>query len=172
MAGASHLVLVGLPGAGKTTVGRALAARLGRPFVDLDARITARAGLSVAEIFASQGEARFRELERQATKEIAAAAAPMVVAPGGGWVVVPGLVALLRPPSRLVWLRLSPQSALARMGASVLDRPLLAGDDPLAALTGILATREAAYLQSDHTVSVETMTVDEVVDAIVTLARP
>lgn len=172
MARAAHLVLVGLPGAGKTTVGRALAARLGWEFVDLDAQIAARTGLSIPQLFATQGEARFRELERQMTEELAAAHSPRVVAPGGGWITVPGLVELLRPPAQLVWLRLSPEVALSRMGASVQDRPLLAGDDPLATLTALLAAREPAYLQSNHTVSVELMTLEQVVDAIVPLARP
>lgn len=169
---AAHIVLVGIPGAGKSTVGRELAARLQWPFVDVDAEIAARERLSVREIFATRGEAHFRALEREATERLALAATPAVVAPGGGWITVPGLVDLLRPPARLIWLRVSPARALERLGKGVERRPLLSGPDPLAALTAILGAREAFYLQADHVVSVETMTPFAAVEHIVALARP
>jgi len=168
----AHLVLVGIPGAGKSTVGRELARQLQWTFVDLDEEIVARAGLSVREIFAAHGEQQFRTLEREVTEQLARSASPMVVAPGGGWITVPGLVALLRPPSRLIWLRISPAVALRRLGPDVASRPLLAGADPFGALTALAAAREAFYLQADHTLSVDSMTLDEVVRAILPLARP
>jgi shikimate kinase len=170
--GAAHLILVGIPGAGKSSVGRALAERLHRPFLDLDELITTREGLSVGEIFAAHGEAHFRALERAATEKLAREREPMVVAPGGGWITVPGLVDIVRPPSTLVWLQLSPACALERLGAAVSGRPLLAGPDPFASLTALLAEREIFYLQADHTVSVETMTPSGTVEAILALARP
>lgn len=169
---AAHLVLVGIPGAGKTTVARDLAARLQWPFVDLDEEIAARECMSVRDIFATRGEAHFRSLERAATERLAAAEIPAVVAPGGGWITVPGLVELVRPPSRLVWLRVSPERALERLGEGVEARPLLSGPEPLAALTAILTAREAFYLQANHTVSVEMMTPLDAVEAILALARP
>lgn len=172
MGQAAHIVLVGIPGAGKSTVGRELAARLQWPFVDLDEEIEASEGMSVREIFAARGEAHFRALERGMTERLARAETPMVVAPGGGWIAIPGLVALLRPPSRLIWLQLSPARALERIGAGVEGRPLLSGPDPLGALTAILSARETFYLQADHTVSVETMTPSATVEHIVALARP
>ncbi|MDP1890773.1 MAG: shikimate kinase [Gemmatimonadaceae bacterium] len=172
MGRAAHIVLVGIPGAGKSTVGRALAARLQWPFVDLDEDIAAREGMRVRDIFATHGEVRFRALEREATERLALAEAPAVVAPGGGWITVPGLVELLNPPARLIWLRLSPERALERLGEGVKARPLLDGPDPLAALTVILTAREALYLQADHTVSVEMMTPLDAVEAILALARP
>ena len=128
--------------------------------------------MSVGEIFAAHGEQRFRALEREATERVASSASPMVIAPGGGWITVPGMVALLRPPARLVWLRISPVGALRRLGPDVTSRPLLAGADPLGALTALVAAREALYLQADHTLSVDSMTLDEVVRAILPLARP
>ena len=172
MGRAAHLVLVGIPGAGKSTVARALAARLQWPFVDVDDEIAAREGMSVRDIFATRGEAHFRALEREATERLALAEAPSVVAPGGGWITVPGLVALLRPPARLIWLRVSPEQAMARLGKGVEGRPLLSGPDPLTALTAILTARETFYLQADHAVSVEMMTPLDAVEAILALARP
>ena len=128
--------------------------------------------MSVRDIFATRGEAHFRALEREATERLALAEAPAVVAPGGGWITVPGLVELVRPPARLIWLRVSPERALERLGEGVEARPLLSGRDPLAALTAILTAREAFYLQADHTVSVELMTPIDAVEAILALARP
>lgn len=172
MARAAHLILVGLPGAGKSTVGRLLASALQWPFVDLDERIAERAKMSVREIFATHGEAAFRAFERDVTLDLAAADTPMVIAPGGGWITVPGMIDAVRPPSRLIWLRVAPARAIERLGTEVSTRPLLAGENPLASLTAILAVREAFYLQSDHTVSVDSMAPREVVDAILPLARP
>ncbi len=168
---AAHLILVGIPGAGKSTVGRALAQRLQRPFVDLDEWIVEHTGRSVGEIFALHGEAHFRALERAATERLASEMVPLVAAPGGGWITVPGLVDLVRPPAQLIWLRVAPARALERLGGGVLARPMLAGPDPLTALTAILAVREAAYMQSDHTVSVDLMTPTDAVEAILALAR-
>lgn len=169
---AAHLFLVGIPGAGKSTVGRELAQRLQRPFVDLDAEIEERAGVPVSGIFAALGEQRFREMEREATERLAGAAEAFVVAPGGGWITVPGLVALVRPPSLLVWLRVSPALALQRLGTTVSSRPLLAVPEPHVALAALAASREPFYLQADHTVSVDSMTPAQVVDAILALAHP
>ena len=168
---AAHLILVGIPGAGKSTVGREVARRLGWRFVDLDEEIVAREGMSVREIFAEHGETYFRALERAATVRLAHSTSAAVVAPGGGWITVPGLVGLVRPPSRLIWLQVSPSRALERLGDAVRTRPLLAGADPKAALSALLAAREAFYLQADHTLSVETMAASEAADAILPLAR-
>lgn len=165
-----HLVLVGLPGSGKTTIGRAVAAELGRSFLDFDDEIERRAGVSVAEIFSSLGEAHFRNLERRLTDELRAVG-NCVLAPGGGWVANPGCVAALRPPAMLVYLQLDPARALKRMAGDVVVRPLLRTHDPGAAITKLLHDREPLYLLADHTVKVDFMPPPKVIASIVALAR-
>lgn len=158
----AHLVLVGLPGAGKSTVGALVADRLGIPFVDLDVEVERLAGRPVREIFALDGEATFRAMEREATRRLVERS-PTVVAPGGGWITQPGTVALLRPPGRIIHLRVSPPTALLRMGASVGLRPLLAGDDPLAALEALEGARRSSYATADAVLDTETLSLQELV---------
>ena len=165
----SHLILVGLPGAGKTAVGERAAAVLGVPFLDFDREIERREGKSVAAIFAGEGEGRFRELERALTTELAGRE-PMVLSPGGGWITSPGVAVLLRPPARVVYLKVSPGAALARMGAEHAARPLLRGPDPLAALRALLRSREALYEQADHVIDTELIDMQSVTRAVVALA--
>jgi shikimate kinase len=142
---APHVVLVGLPGSGKTTVGRALAAELGRPFLDFDEEIERREGRSVGRIFAERGASYFRALEWQLTEEMRVAGGGMVLAPGGGWVTIPGVVELLRPPAVVVYLATRPATALGRMGPRRDLRPLLAAPDPEAALADLLEQRDDRY---------------------------
>ena len=160
---------MGLPGSGKSTVGSAVAAELGWPFVDLDAEIVRQAGRSVAELFAVRGEAHFRELERRATLELRNAP-PAVIAPGGGWVTVPDTVALLRPPARMAYLRVSTAVALHRLRRTVGTRPLLRSD-PAVALAGLLGAREGAYETADIVVDTELLTPQQVTKKIVALVR-
>jgi shikimate kinase len=164
-----HLILVGLPGAGKTTLGRAVATKLGRSFLDFDTELERRELASVAEIFASRGEPYFRALERALTEELFEVG-HMVLAPGGGWVANPGCLELLRPPARTIYLKARPAALVARMGASVSGRPTISRADPVAELARLLAAREPMYLQSDHTVDTEMMPVPKLVDIIVELA--
>jgi len=98
-----NLVLIGMPGAGKTTVGRSCAAALGREFVDLDAVIVSRAGRPIADIFAADGEAAFRRMEKEVTREFAARTG-LVIAAGGGTVLDPDNVRALRQNGRLALL--------------------------------------------------------------------
>ncbi|HET7459560.1 MAG TPA: shikimate kinase [Gemmatimonadaceae bacterium] len=163
-------MLVGLPGAGKSTVGRRAALRLRRPFVDLDVEIERREGRTVAELFAERGEAYFRERELAATEALRGARESSIVAPGGGWVMVPGAVALLRPPGRIIHLAVSPERAMARLGRSQTVRPLLDRPDPLAVLESLLRARGEAYEAcADHVVRTDLLTVQQVTDAVVEL---
>jgi shikimate kinase len=163
-----HLILVGLPGAGKTTVGRAVAEKLGRPFLDFDEEIVRREGMSIAEIFALKGEGHFRELERRLTKELAVTDG-MVVAPGGGWIANADVVRIVRPPATLVYLEVSPAVALARLGPERRTRPLLQRPEPLSELTKLLTERRQAYATADATVSTELLSLQEVISTVAKL---
>ena len=146
----SHLVLVGLMGAGKSTVGKRCAARLGRPFVDTDDVVVATAGQPIPEIFAAGGEARFREIERGVVADVAASPEPLVIACGGGVVLDPDNRRVLRASGVVVWLRASAEVLARRVGSGA-NRPLLA-DDPLGTLRRLERLREPAYEAAAHCV--------------------
>jgi shikimate kinase len=164
-----HLVLVGLPGAGKSTIGRAVAERLGRTFLDFDLEIERREGKSIVEIFGEKGEGHFRELERVLTEELRLMG-NMVLAPGGGWVSNPEVIRLIRPPARLVYLRVRPETALKRLGSDRSSRPLLSRPDPLGELRRLLNQRKAAYESADHVIEVELLGFEEVIKRVASLA--
>ena len=167
--GKPHVILVGLPGSGKSAVGEALAARLNRSFLDFDREIERREGASIAEIFAMRGEPYFRQQEMELTLELRQCG-NMVVAPGGGWVTNKGVVEVIRPPSRLIYLRVTPETALRRLGAQRAARPLLSRPDPLGELRRLLSQREKLYGEADHVVSAEVFSIQRVVDKLVELA--
>lgn len=165
-----HLVLVGLPGAGKSTIGRLLARKLGRPFLDFDHELERRTGKSVQRIFAELGESEFRRLEVELTRELAAAP-PMVLAPGGGWITNEGVIDLLRPPGYLIHLRVTPEVALRRLLRSKIVRPLLKKSDPGEALVSLWEARSDLYGRADHTLDVETLSPQQVTDRLLEIAR-
>jgi shikimate dehydrogenase len=139
--------LAGMMGAGKSTVGAALAARLGWRFVDVDRAIEARHGTSIGKLFAARGEATFRAIEKQTIAALAEDRRT-VVSLGGGALIDPETRALLRRAGRLVYLSARVETLLARLAHEVEERPLLAGLDPAARrarLEGLLAARAPAY---------------------------
>jgi shikimate kinase len=162
-------VLVGLPGAGKSTIGRAVAERLSRTFIDFDQEIERREGKSIVEIFGEKGEGHFRALEHTLTDELRHTG-NMVLAPGGGWVTNADTVALLRPPAQLIYLRVRPETALKRLGADRSTRPLLTRPDPMGELQRLLAARKAAYESADHVIEAELLDAEEVIRRVAALA--
>ncbi len=138
------LVLVGAPGAGKTTVGLVLADRLGVAFADVDAVIVDRVGKPVAEIFADDGEAAFRALEELVTAELLGPGETGVLALGGGAVLSPVTRAALRG-RRVVWLRIGLGAAVKRVGMDT-ARPLLLGN-VRGRLLGLLNERAPLYAE-------------------------
>ena len=161
----SQVVLVGLPGAGKSTVGKILADLLGWSYCDFDKEIEAEVGLTVAEIFAREGEARFRELEANLTKRLASQH-QVVFAPGGGWITKPALLTLLADDAAVVWLRVQPETALARLRAPGVSRPLLQVPDALGRLQSLLAGREQYYERANVAFDTDEHTPREVADLI------
>ena len=160
-----HLILIGLMGAGKTTVGRACAERLGRPFVDTDELVEAAAGASVAALFADAGEERFRELERAAVADACASPQPLVVACGGGAVLDPENRRRLRGAGFVVWLRAPVATLAGRIGDGA-SRPLLHGD-PAGNLARLEHLRAPAYEAGAHcTIDTDGLGPDAVADAV------
>src|SRR2546423_297562 len=152
--GKPHLVLVGLPGAGKTTVGAMVAEKLGRTFLDFDAEIERREGMPISQIFGERGEQGFRQLERKITEELRDFG-NMVLAPGGGWATDPDVVALIRPPAGMIYLRVRPETALKRLAGAAGSRPLLNRPDPLAELQKLFEARRQIYQSADHEIGTE-----------------
>lgn len=142
------IVLVGLMGAGKTSIGKRLAARLGLPFHDADSEIEAAAGLSVAEIFARYGEAAFRDGERRVIARLLAGP-PIVLATGGGaWMDAQTRAAVRLSGARSVWLRCRLPTLLRRV-AGRRERPLLNDADPAEVLTRLMAQRHPVYAEAE-----------------------
>jgi shikimate kinase len=168
MSMAKHLVLIGLMGAGKTSVGRECAQRLGRPFVDTDDLVTTAAQMSVEGIFETGGESEFRRLERVAIADVCASPEPLVVACGGGSVLDPENRRALRAAGLVVWLRAPAPTLIARVGNGA-TRPLLR-DEPAATLARLERLREPTYEAAAHAqVDTDDLGVRAVADAVLSV---
>jgi len=144
----SNIILTGFMGTGKTAIGREIAARLGRPFVDLDDVIVERAGKTIQDIFAQDGEPAFRALERAICQEMSVPAG-LVIATGGGAVLDPANREALAAGGTVVCLEAAPPAILARVGDNN-DRPLLTGPERQARIVALLAQRADAYATLPH----------------------
>ena len=171
------LVLVGLPGSGKSAVGRRIAARHGASFVDLDDQIEHTAGRRIPEIFASDGEAEFRRLERDA---VAALGPPdpgptlrRVISPGGGAIVDPVNRWTLYRGRLPVWLDVRPEVLGQRLRRSPNVRPLVQGGDPVGRIRQLAAARERFYAAANRVNGVAELSgVIEAVERLVDRRRP
>ncbi|HMA21783.1 MAG TPA: shikimate kinase [Gemmatimonadaceae bacterium] len=149
-----NVILVGLSGSGKTSIGRAAARELHWPFIDFDIEIEHRQHASIARIFERHGEQKFRELEQELTRELVTCSG-MVMSAGGGWVTNRESVALLRQTGRIIYLRASPELLVARLATARVRRPLLEGDNPLDVLTRLYESRRALYEEADLVIDTE-----------------
>jgi len=163
-----HIVLIGLPGAGKSTVGKMVAERLHTAFVDIDSILNRKEGKPISMIFAEKGEPAFREMER---KEVAAALAnEPVIAPGGGWAAQPGALDSAKPRGYIVYLKARAEVAAGRAEPSG-TRPVLMGDDPLARMKDLFTQRDPFYAKADATVLTEAKSAENVAAEVVKLAQ-
>lgn len=163
-----HAILIGLPGAGKSTVGRSVAKSLGRGFLDFDDEISRSEGKSVATIFSERGESYFRKLEMDLTRALAQRSG-LIVAPGGGWICQPGVPELLGGTGRTIYLRVTPEAVFQRL-RRISERPLLAGGDPLGKLRELYSARREAYEKADYVVDAEKLSKDELITEVARIA--
>lgn len=146
MSGPALVALVGLPGSGKSTVGRQLARRLGRPFIDTDQVIEQRVGLSIREFFEREGEESFRDLEESVIDELTLGE-PCVLSTGGGAVLRLANRQHLKQRTQAVYLHSAPEEVFRRLRHDR-NRPLLQVPDPLARLRELYALRDPLYRES------------------------
>ena len=158
------IALLGVRGAGKTTIGRQLAKRRRMAFVELDRRIEQAADLSLGEMFALHGEDYYRRIEREVLQEVLNEERPMVLATGGGLVASPGTFAMLRQSAVTVWLRASPEDHWNRVVRQGDRRPMADHPQAMADLRSLLAARESLYALADHTIDTSETGVDKVVE--------
>ena len=160
------IVLVGLMGAGKTSIGRLLAARIGLDFVDADSEIEAAAGTTIEEIFAHEGEAVFRSGERRVIARLLAGA-PRVIATGGGAFMDPETRAAVHAKGTSVWLR-ADLDTLAKRTSRRGGRPLLKNGDPREILARLIDQRYPVYAEADITVDTGEEAPEQVVERVIT----
>ncbi len=159
-----NLILTGFMGTGKSTLGRVLAYRWNRPFVDTDELIEKSTRKTIAEIFAENGEAEFRRLEREVV-ESKLPASGAIISCGGGLPIPDGMADLLKTKGVVVTLFASAESILRRTRNRT-HRPLLQGEDPEAIIRKLMAEREPAYLRCGTSVFSDGRTVQQMVEAV------
>jgi shikimate kinase len=164
--GRRSIVLVGMMGVGKSSIGRRLAARLGIPFVDADSEIEKAAGMSIAEFFTRHGEPSFRSGEARVIARLLESG-PQVLATGGGAVMNADTRAAIKAKGVSVWLSADFDVLMRRINKRKNDRPMLQTDDPAATLRELLVAREPVYAQSDLTVQSREVPHEAVVTEIV-----
>lgn len=160
-----NIVLIGLMGSGKTTLGRHIAAKSGMEFVDTDELIIQKAGKPISKIFEDEGELFFRDLESEAVKE-ASEKTGAVISTGGGAVLREENIENLKKTGVLFYLKASPEALYERVKDDD-SRPLLRGDDPVGILRRILIARSSYYGQADFTINTGQLSPEQASDKII-----
>jgi shikimate kinase len=163
-----HIVLIGMMGSGKSTIGRAYAERIGRPFFDTDQMVEAKARRAVREIFATDGESAFRALETSVLIDALQRQTPSVIAAAGGAVLAPENRAAMHVSARVVWLRATPATLAHRVGhrGSRGHRPLI-DENPLVRITQLVHDRQELYIETaDVIIDVDLLNKPNVLDAL------
>jgi len=163
----SSIALIGFMGVGKTAVGKALAEKLSRKFVEMDTLIEQKAGKSIPEVFQQDGEIAFRELEIEVTKEVSKGK-NQVIACGGGVVLNKINIDRLKKESVLVYLTASPEVILKRTSGDGDKRPLLQASDKTAVIREMLSFRQPFYERAaDITIDTSQMDINAIVEQII-----
>ncbi|MER2554606.1 MAG: helix-turn-helix transcriptional regulator [Thauera sp.] len=147
-----RIALIGLRGAGKSTLGRRLAAELGFHFVELDAEIERDTGMPMGEIFALYGQAGYRRIEQRCLRQVLERSEPLVLAASGGIVSQTDTYDLLLSRCLTIWLRTTPEEHMQRVTAQGDLRPMAGSDEAMEDLRRILVAREQQYLRADHVI--------------------
>jgi XRE family transcriptional regulator, aerobic/anaerobic benzoate catabolism transcriptional regulator len=163
---AGRIALIGLRGAGKTTLGAALAEHLGVPFIELDREIERESGVSLATIFDFYGQAGFRRMERRCLERVIETHPRFVLATGGSIVSEPATFERLLAACYTIWLRAAPAEHMERVVAQGDMRPMAGNRESMADLQRILANREPLYRRADATVDTSGKTPSETVDLL------
>ncbi len=164
-----HVVLVGLPGSGKSTVGHLAAEKLGAPLIDIDLLLVREMGMPIAQMFGMVGEVKFRQMEREAVRT-ARTREGCVIVPGGGWAAQPGELDAARADSLLLYLKCDAKVAANRTEQGQ-DRPLVMGSDPEQQIRKLLAEREPFYRLADYVLEAGKGSAEKVAEEVVQHAR-
>lgn len=169
--GGPLVALLGLRGAGKTAIGSRAARRLGVPFLELDALVCERAGMSLPELFELHGTEYYRRLEREELARLVAQGTRAILATGGGLVTDHATFGLLRRSALTIWLRATPEDHWNRVVAQGDARPMANRADAMRELRSLLRARRALYELADHAVDTSALGLERAVDRVVRLAR-
>ena len=161
-----NISLIGMMGSGKTTVGKLLAARTGRRFLDVDTVIEQERGMTIAEIFSGAGEREFRRLEKEAVEKLLKTD-NMVVSTGGGLAADIENMDRLKKMGPVIWLYASPEETLKRVGGTE-KRPLLNVEEPEKRIKSILSARESCYSRADFRIDTTGKTPEQITEEILT----
>lgn len=165
---ARRLALIGLRGAGKTTLGKALAEIWGVRFVELAREAEQEAGMSLADLFETAGQTGFRQYERRALERALSRSGPAVLAVGGGIVAEPATYARLLESCTTIWLRATPEEHMRRVVAQGDSRPMAGSKQAMEELRAILSSREPLYARADHVVDTSGRSLQETLDLLTT----